>query len=108
MEIKIDKLSEKQKTWYEPYLLYEKALLTFHQKQYFNALELVTTAINNYKAELDIILSNAYLLQGMIFDKLYRRAEAKVSYYNCINLDNFSGSIERAKLYLKQPFYKVR
>ena len=108
MENSIDLLTRKQIDWYKPYLLYEKALLNFYQKQYSNALDLVTMAINDYKAELDIILGNAYLLQGMIYDKLYRRAEAKESYYNCINLDNFSGSIQKAKLYLKQPFYKIK
>lgn len=108
MEININNLTDRQIDWYLPYLLYEKALFTFYQKEFSTALELVTRTITNYTAELDIILGNAYLLQGMIYDKINLRGKAKASYYHCINLDNFSSSIEKAELYLKQPFYKIQ
>ena len=104
MENNISYLSSRQKEWYVPYLNYEKALFSFFNKEYTKALILVTEAIEDYSAELDIILGNAYLLQGMCYDKLYERGNAKGSYINCIALDNFSGSMIKAKEYLKKPF----
>ncbi|MBI89135.1 MAG: hypothetical protein CMG60_03525 [Candidatus Marinimicrobia bacterium] len=104
MEKGLSQLTSRQREWYQPYLTYEIALLAFFQKEYIKALELVNAAIKNYSAELDIILSNAYLLQGMIYDKINERAKAKESYRDCIGLDNFSYSIEKAKLHLKIPF----
>ena len=106
MKLSLSKLSDRQREWFTPYLQYEMALLAFYQENYSKALELVTSTIENYTAELDIILGNAYLLQGMAYDKLEHRGKAKESYYNCIDLDNFSGSIKRAKVYLEQPYYK--
>ena len=60
--------------------------------------------IAEYTAELDIVLGNAYLLQGMCYDRLDQRGKAKGSYKDCIALDNFSGSIKIARDYLKKPF----
>jgi len=97
-------LTDRQKVWYSPYLDYEIALLSFHQEDYYKALELVSKTIEDYNAELDIILGNAYLLKGMCYDRLDQRVKAKDCYSKCIDLDNFSGSIKRAKDYLKQPF----
>jgi len=104
MKISSSKLTDRQIKWYSPYLDYEIALLSFHQEDYQKALELVSQTIDDYTAELDIILGNAYLLQGMCYDRLDRRVKAKDSYNKCIALDNFSGSIKRAKEYLRQPF----
>jgi len=104
MKINSSKLTDRQIKWYSPYLDYEIALLSFHQEDYPKALELVSQTIDDYTAELDIILGNAYLLQGMCYDRLDRRVKAKDSYNKCIALDNFSGSIKRAKEYLRQPF----
>jgi len=104
MKISSSKLTDRQIKWYSPYLDYEIALLSFHQEDYPKALELVSQTIDDYTAELDIILGNAYLLQGMCYDRLDRRVKAKDSYNKCIALDNFSGSIKRAKEYLRQPF----
>ena len=104
MKINSSKLTDRQIKWYSPYLDYEIALLSFHQEDYQKALELVSQTIDDYTAELDIILGNAYLLQGMCYDRLDRRVKAKDSYNKCIALDNFSGSIKRAKEYLRQPF----
>ena len=97
-------LTDRQKEWYFPYFNYEKALLTFHQKQYSDALELLNSAINSYTAELDIILGNAYLLQGMTYDKMNKRIEAKSSYKLCLDCNNFSSAMEKAKQYLKLPY----
>lgn len=104
MKISSSKLTDRQIKWYSPYLDYEIALLSFHQEDYLKALELVSQTIDDYTAELDIILGNAYLLQGMCYDRLDQRVKAKDSYNKCIALDNFSGSIKRAKEYLRQPF----
>ena len=97
-------LTQRQKKWYGSYLDYEKALFSFHQNKYSDALEFLNSAINSYTAELDIILGNAYLLQGMIYDKLNDRIEAKSSYKKCLKLDNFSSAMNKAKLYLHQPY----
>ena len=106
MEEKIKNLTERQKEWFEPYLYYEKALLEFQKLNFEGALDLLSFTIENYRAELDIVLGNAFLLQGMSHDKLYKRSKAKESYYNCIYLDNFSGAKNQAKLYLKRPYSK--
>ncbi len=104
MEKKLEYLTDRQRDWFKPYLYYEKALLEFQKLNYEGALDLLHFTIENYSAELDIVLGNAFLLQGMSYDKLYKRSKAKESYYNCIYLDNFSGSINQAKLYLKRPY----
>ena len=99
-------LTERQKEWYIPYLNYEKALLSFHLEQYDNVLLSVNKTISSYSAELDIILGNAYLLQGKAYDKLDQRLKAKSSYEACINLNNFSSSMNEAKQYYETPFYQ--
>ena len=104
MENKSSNLTTRQLEWYLPYLDYERALLSFYQKDYVKALEQVNKTIDKYTAELDIVLGNAYLLQGMCYDRLDQRGKAKGSYKDCIALDNFSGSIKIAKDYLKKPF----
>ena len=104
MENKLSSLTTRQLEWYIPYLDYERALLSFYQKDYVKALEQVNKTIDKYTAELDIVLGNAYLLQGMCYDRLDQRGKAKGSYKDCIALDNFSGSIKIAKDYLKKPF----
>ena len=104
MQNKSSNLTIRQLEWYLPHLDYERALLFFYQKDYVKALEQVNKTIDEYTAELDIVLGNAYLLQGMCYDRLDQRGKAKGSYKDCIALDNFSGSIKIAKGYLKKPF----
>ncbi len=104
MEFSLSKLSNTQRAWYRPYLHYEKALYFFHKKNYKKSLSIVNEAIDNYAAELDIVLGNAYLLQGKCFDKLGKRKKAKESYMLCIDLDNLSNSIIKSKKYLKIPY----
>ena len=98
------KLTGRQKEWYLPYLDYEKALFLFYKGQHSDALVLVNKTIVSYAAELDIILGNAYLLQGMIYDIIDERGKAKQSYYDCIALDNFSSAMERSKEFLEIPY----
>ena len=104
MQNKSSNLTIRQLEWYLPYLDYERALLFFYQKDYVKALEQVNKTIDEYTAELDIVLGNAYLLQGMCYDRLDQRGKAKGSYKDCIALDNFSGSMKIARDYLKKPF----
>ena len=92
------------KDFFSPKTLDEDIIKVVHQKDYVKALEQVNKTIDEYNAELDIILGNAYLLQGMCYDRLDQRGKAKGSYKDCIALDNFSGSIKIAKDYLKKPF----
>lgn len=104
MEEMLSELSSRQIVWYEPYLIYEKALFLFNENQFSEALTLVNQAVNDYAAELDIVLGNAYLLQGKCFDKLGKRKEAKESYDMCIDLNNLSDAILKSKIYLKNPY----
>ena len=97
-------LTDRQREWYIPYLTYEKALSLFHNEQYTDALELLGKTIDSYTGELDIILGNAYLLQGMAYDKMDQRGKAKQSYKNCTALNNFSSAMNKSKQYLIQPY----
>ena len=104
MNILSSSLTDRQKEWYIPYLTYEKALSFFYNEQYIDALELLNKTIDSYTAELDIILGNAYLLQGMAYDKMDQRGKAKQSYKDCTALNNFSSAMNRSKQYLIQPY----
>jgi len=106
MENGLSKLTSRQIEWYTPYLNYEKALLSFYQEDYHKTIDLVDNTIENYTAELDIILGNAYLLKGMAYDKIDDRGRAKECYHKCIALDNFSGAMIKAKDYLQQPYIR--
>ena len=59
--------------------------------------------IKNYKAELDIILGNAFLLRGLIHDILGERKIALAAYEEVIKLDNHSSAIRKAKKFKKSP-----
>ena len=104
MEDDLSNLLSNQVVWYGPYLLYEKALYFFKKDEFKNALSLVNQAVNSYAAELDIVLGNAYLLQGKCFDKLGKRKQAKESYNMCIDLNNLSDAILKSKTYLENPY----
>jgi len=104
IELLSSNLTYRQKEWYGPYLDYEKALFSFHENKYSDALQFLDSAINSYTAELDIILGNAYLLQGMTYDMMNDRIEAKSSYKKCIKLNNFSSAMNKANKYLNQPY----
>ncbi len=107
MDRMLGELTKRQKTWYGPYQEYEKALLHFYKKDYEKTLKFVSETIENYSGELDVILGNAFLLQGMAHDKLNQRDEAKVSYKNCIDVDNFSSAMVKAKKYLERTYSEI-
>jgi tetratricopeptide (TPR) repeat protein len=100
-------LTDRQKEWYKPYLSYEIALLHFHKKEYKESLKNVKKTIKNYAGELDVILGNAYLLEGMVYDKLSKRIKAKQSYRKCIELKNFSIAMKKAEKYLERSFSEI-
>ena len=70
------------------------------------ALSALDIAINNYGAELDVVLGNALFLKGKIYDILGDRKAAIKSYRDCIRLDNFTYAVENAKQYIATPFLK--
>ena len=94
-----------QQGWYFSYYRYERALFQFLHGDYDKSLLNVEEAINQYHAELDIVLGNAWLLKGMIHDRKGNRNEAKQAYRTCMNLDNRSIAMKRASQYLESPFF---
>jgi len=93
-----------QQNWYESYLVYEKSLFYFLNSEFDKALHHVNYSIDNYHAELDIILSHAHLLKGKIHDIKNEREKALQSYKKCIKLDNYSSAITEAETYLKNRY----
>ena len=93
-----------QQSWYESYLVYEKSLFYFLNSEFDKALHHVNYSIDNYHAELDIILSHAHLLKGKIHDIKNEREKALQSYKKCIKLDNYSSAITEAETYLKNRY----
>ncbi len=104
LNVMFDELTPRQREWYLPYLNYEKALNLFYENQYKEVINLLDLTINNYSAELDIILGNALLLKGMTYDMMNKRIQAKSNYIKCKDLDNFSSSMKKARKYLDQPY----
>lgn len=107
MEKMLMNLTDRQKEWYQPYQSYEIALLHFQNKNYKESLKYVKKTIDNYSGELDIILGNAYLLQGMAFDKLSKRKNAIESYQKCVKLKNFSNAVKKAEKYIERSYSEV-
>lgn len=93
-----------QQRWYSAYLDYESALLAFREGQRDLALELVERSISTYHAELDIVLTNAWLLKGKLLDLKGDRIGAISAYRSCIARDNFAESISQAKHYLASSY----
>ena len=104
MENLLSNLTDRQKEWYKPYLSYEIALFYFQKKEYEESLKNVKNTIRDYAGELDIILGNSYLLEGMVYDKLNVREKAKESYRKCIELKNFSIAMKKAEKYLERSY----
>ena len=104
MENLLSNLTNRQKEWYKPYLSYEIALFYFQKKEYEESLKNVKNTIRDYAGELDIILGNSYLLEGMVYDKLNVREKAKESYRKCIELKNFSIAMKKAEKYLERSY----
>lgn len=99
-------LTATQKNNLKSYLDYEWALYWFEQNQFDKALKLVENAIADYRAELDIYLTNSLLLLGNIHDTNRNRLEAKIAYQKCIKLDNNSDAVRLAKIYIDNPYKK--
>lgn len=99
-------LTNIQKLHMKSYLDYEWALYWFEQNQLGKAMILVEHSIAEYRAELDIYLTNSLLLLGNIHDVNDNRPEAKIAYHKCIKLDNNSEAINLAKIYIDNPYKK--
>jgi len=99
-------LTSIQISHFQSYLDYEWSLYWFLKDDIEKSLKYLERGVVNYQAELDIFLGNSYLLQGNIYDLLNKRSKAKISYKNCIELDNNSEAVNLAKVYLKVPFQK--
>ena len=104
MELELESLTPIQKKWYKSYLDYEKSQFYFMNSEFDNALRHVDFAINEYHAELDVILSHAFLLKGKLHDIKNEREQSILAYKQCVKLDNYSSAIEEAKNYLKTRF----
>ena len=97
-------LTPRQLLWYKPYALYEKSLFEYEFGDLDASLEYALMVIENYDAELDIILGNALCHVGKIYDLQNNRKDA-ISFYNtCIELNNFSASMSYANTYIDEPF----
>ncbi len=101
-------LTATQQKWYFGYRSYEWALYYFLTGENDLALEKVNAAIDQYGAELDIILANAYLLAGMLNDVKGNREAAIEAYQACRDLDNFTTAVQSARQYLRQPYEGVK
>ena len=89
---------------YKPYFDYQKALLSFHEKDYKHSKMLADLAINDYSGELDIILGNLFLLMGKLND-ISRDRNTAIKYYKlCRDLDNFSYASKQSREYLEKPY----
>ncbi len=93
-----------QKKWYQSYLQYEWALFHFTNGNIVEAETHINIAIEDYASELDIILANAWYLKGQINDLQNNRDGALTAYAKCIELDNYSYTIQLAKIYSKSPY----
>jgi tetratricopeptide (TPR) repeat protein len=101
-------LTDIHKDWYLAYRKYEWALYHYLNGDYPLALSALDIAINNYGAELDVVLGNALLLKGKIYDILGDRKTAIKLYRDCIRLDNFTHAMENAEQYLVTSFVRER
>jgi len=97
-------LTDRQKSWYNAYVLYEKSLFEYEFGDLDTSLIYIQQVIDGYDAELDIILGNAYLHMGKIHDLLGQRMDAILAYQQCIDLDNFSSAMNHANQYIHSPF----
>ena len=89
---------------YNHYLSYLWANYYFLTNNKKASLIYLDRCINEYNSDLDIFLSNAFLLKGKIYDTQNKRFEAKRAYRKCIKLKNQTAAIDFAKQYLNEPF----
>ncbi len=104
LEKMIPNLTPIQQKWYHSYFQYQNALFHFSNGDLDKAQLHIDDAVENYGAELDIILANAWCLKGQIHDLKNERKSALSAYSECIELDNYTYTIDLAKSYSKTPF----
>ena len=104
LERELEFLTPIQREWYKSYLDYEKSQYYFHNSEFEKALHYVDLSIDEYHAELDIILSHALLLKGKLYDIKHEREKAIFLYKKCVKLDNYSSAIDEATTYLKHRY----
>ena len=104
LEKMISDLTPTQQKWYHSYFQYQNGLYHFTSGNLEQAQFHVDDAVENYAAELDIILANAWYLKGQIHDLKGERKSALYAYSKCIELDNYTYTIQHAKAYSKTPF----
>ena len=97
-------LTDIQKSWYYGYLQYEFGLFHFKEGKNDKALVYINEAVHNYGAELDIILANAWCLKGQLHDLKNERNKAITAYEECVDLGNYTYTIDLSKMYLETPF----
>jgi len=100
-------LSNMHKTAFLGYLHNEWAYYYFLNSDYENAKRSANRAINDYGAELDAVLGQAYLLKGQLLDLEGNRTAAISVYRKAIKLNNFTYSIAEAEKYLRIPYQLV-
>lgn len=101
-------LTEIQKKWFYGYLQFEWALFYHLTGKDELAIQEVDLAIHSYRAELDIILGEAWLLKGKIHDLNIQREEALKAYKSCLELDNMTQAMKDAETFLQQPYLNAK
>ena len=99
-------LTPTQKVQMKSYLDYEWGLYWFEKDNLAKTKKYAENSIKDYKAELDIYLTNSLLLLGNVYDVLGNRKEAKTAYKKCIDLDNNSDAVRLANIYMDKPYKK--
>lgn len=100
----VNSLTDMQKHHMSSYLDYVWGLYYFEKNDLVEALPYTEHAIQNYTAELDIYLTYSLLLLGNINDLNGDRKKAVQAYNDCVELDNNSEAVVRAKKYLKSKY----
>lgn len=104
LDLDFNSLTNVQKQHMKSYLDYVWGLYYLEQNELDTAKELAESAIENYKAELDIYLTYSFLLLGNINDLNGNRKEAKIAYQKCIDLDNNSDAVNLSIKYMENPY----
>ncbi len=100
----IESLTEIQQEWFTGYLNFEWALYHFHSGNQDVSLRYANQTISSYRAELDIILGETFLLKGKLLDLRGERKGAVQSYRSCMELDNMTQAMRDAEAFIQKPF----
>ena len=106
LNIDFNGLTKIQKLHMKSYLDYVWGIYYFKKDDLVSAKSFAEKSIKDYKAELDIYLTNSLLLLGKIHDLKGHRSKAKNAYKKCIELDNNSTAVNLAKIYMETPYRK--